>query len=632
MKINLIIATAILALSFAKLNAQITILHPNENDTLIVGESANIEWINETGNAVSVSYSVDSGKTWQLISKNISENTVSWTVPYLSNKHIQFKVEEPEKIAVEMYWENLIAHEQEIKSCSFSEDGKYYITAGEDGCFKIWDIASRELNWKYTHSADRMNCAKFWDNADTVVYATGNSIFLWQRQGDISEFLFTFSDRAVYIDVNKKDGLIAACSWDGYVVIYSIRDRKEVSRFLGKDIDDIYERCRFSHSGEYLVFSGYNNIVNLYNLKTKEFKYHQVNSNVNIIWGLDFSFDDSEIITAGLDSKIRRFDVATMQQIAVYDHIYDSHVRSVRYVNEYNDFISGDVLSGGYFTYGNLERNEIDSIPVGYQITDVDYHYQKYYGVAGRKSRAEGKFTIFEIVKTPAASAVSSSNAYYRFFVDMPEVKARYNEAVNFPMKFEHNYKIDSIPFNKINLIARVAFPGKLLNFTTPRNAYEIRGFDFIYGFNIDNILDAGIRPAIAAKVILGDTNYAPVAFEACYSSNPMVLYETNDGSIEITADCISDLGRFIIAGKATSLEIDNSDKTNIIFYANIAEDDEYKFIFSNAAGQILYEISLNQSGRYPILLPKSVYPGGAYFIRLFSAYNSISNSLILLK
>ena len=391
--------------------SQIKITKPTTTDSLFVNENITISWEEQT-KPVSIFYSENDGLTWKIIAKNIDTNSYQWKVPPIPAKKIKLKIETEKKQNLIRIYENSIAHSGNIinMSSDFSADGKYFLTASDDGYFRIWDIEKRSLFKEFQTAKPnaRLYCAKFVNNVDSVVFTADNEVFLWDINTNTERKLFDFETIAFHCDIDKTRNIIAACSHNGKIILYSLQTNSILDEVYGASLEDEYYRCRFSHCGKFFAFVGYDKYVNLYDLTTKELKYFYANTgSANVIWGLDFTFDDTEICVTGLDGYIRRIDKNSMELIAEYSGGLhnSSQIRAIRYFNENNDFVSGclggDLLIGNFNV--NIDKANTDSViifdkvKVGYQITDVEYFGNKYIAVAGREPRSYGKFTIFKI-------------------------------------------------------------------------------------------------------------------------------------------------------------------------------------------------------------------------------------------
>ena len=350
----MLLCVTVFSLSLAnKALSQIKILSPKSTDSLIVGEEVKILLDNLTGNSVSLYYSNDSGNTWNIISKNLKSNNFTWKIPYLSKKDLLIKAEEDVKINLTKKWENLQAHLKEVRNCEFSGDGKYFITSGDDSYFRIWNVEKSVLKHEFKHTILEKEkdifpilCAQFVGGIDTVTYCYNNSVWLWNSQTNSTEKLFDLYHTAYFVSVDNNTNNIAVCSHSTddplqeTVFIYSLKERKILNKLNNPSAPkDNYYRCRYSPSGRYLAFVGYDKIINLYDTQEDTLYNYMVKGGIMAMMGVDFSFDETEIVVCGLDGVIRRFSVPNLDTLATYNNIVSVHARSIRYVSPNGDFI-----------------------------------------------------------------------------------------------------------------------------------------------------------------------------------------------------------------------------------------------------------------------------------------------------
>ncbi|MGI6370035.1 MAG: T9SS type A sorting domain-containing protein [Ignavibacteria bacterium] len=622
-----------------EVEAQIKLIYPQNEDTLFVTEDINFKWENEAGNLVSLFYSDDNGTNWKLIADKIISDTFTWQVPYLSHKNILFKIEENISSDLKKLWHNDIAHSQEIRNCEFSENGKHLLTSGTDGYFRIWDIEQQKIHTEFRHYTNElMYSAQFWNGIDTVIYSIGNKVWMWNRTTNSAEYLFPINDHAFFVATNERTRKIAVCSHlDGdtkgnTVVLYSMDDRKELKRFNNPELpEDDYYRCTFSPSGKYLAFVGYYKVLNVYDVENDKLKSTVSEPGTNVFWGVDFSFDEQEVIVSGLDGTIRRYALPDLLKIKEYNFASELHMRSIKYTNDKNDVLFGGLSQNFY--YGDLDNNQLTSVNVGYQITDVSSFDNKYYLITGRKVYKEGKFTLFEVAKNEPTSDTIKTNIFYKVTAQISDVKAKYGNKVIFPLNFYHTYNNENIPFNKINIAGEIVFPSKVLDFQSNAPKQILNDSEYVYDFNVKYILTEDLFEEFNARVILGNVISVPIYFKNCYSDNEMVLIDTISGKLEIENECIEAINRNISSAKGLSLEIENDiQNKDLIIIANVPTDDKYFLNIYDINGNVYEQQQILQAKSFSLNIQKERFPQGSYFVRLSSEYHSVMKKFVIVK
>lgn len=613
--------------------AQVKIISPSKNDSLFVGKNIKIIW-ESPNQLVNLFYSIDNGTNWNLIASNIDTNIYVWTIPYISTKNLKLKVQTNETIELSRIFENTAAHNIESRSCDFSSDGKYFLTAGDDEYFRIWDIERRALLLEYK-TTGIVYAAKFLNSVDSVIFAAGKHIFLWTKALNSAEELFNFSDivdantgeivqdLAFNIDIHRASGTIAACSQEGYVKLFSLVQNKVFDSLSGYSANDSYYRCRFSRDGKKIAFVGYNKYLNVYDIENKQLKcFFATSGTANVLWGLDFTFDNQEIGITGLDGYIRRIDENKMALIAEYENLHSSsHIRAIRYVNASNDFVSGCL--GGDLLFGNFAKDEFNKLKMDYQITDIEYFDNLYIGVVGREPRSWGMFTIFRIDKMDISSDEIDVQVYYKYVLDISQVVAIINQVVDFQLNFIPDFDATQIPFSTIPLTAYIAYPNKLLNNYVTSDLMltkldEIRGIESIYSHAIPNILNPTIFTA-KARILLSDINFALIRLEKFHSENEMIALSSNYGFIEIIPECEMNAGRNILQNQLPAIELFD-ERDRVLVDLDIVSDELHTLVIMDIQGKIVLSRNYSKRGTYIVEIDKSQLSSGVYLAKLNTA------------
>ena len=76
-------------------------------------------------------------------------------------------------------------HRERVFSAVFSPDGKYVLTASEDGYAKLWDLKGKELV-SFPHEIE-VTAASFSPNGQQILTITLHHVYLWEKDGKLTD-------------------------------------------------------------------------------------------------------------------------------------------------------------------------------------------------------------------------------------------------------------------------------------------------------------------------------------------------------------------------------------------------------------------------------------------------------------
>ncbi|KYC40002.1 hypothetical protein WA1_29020 [Scytonema hofmannii PCC 7110] len=247
------------------------------------------------------------------------------------------------------------AHNGWVNSVTFSPDGKFLVSGGEDNVVKLWNVADAKLMRTFTGHTERITRVKFSPDGKIIASASGDkSINLWKLDGKLWQTLggkkghtqqvnsISFSPDGQLVVSAAADGTIKFWSLDG-TLLAAIKGHDEQVRDVnvspdGKILasasddktirfwnltnssraqeDSIYS-VSFSPDGKVLASAGWNGEVKLWQHKKmtsasllKAFKSEQ-----DIIYAAIFSSDGKTLATAGDNKSIKIWNLRNNQLI-----------------------------------------------------------------------------------------------------------------------------------------------------------------------------------------------------------------------------------------------------------------------------------------------------------------------------
>lgn len=208
-------------------------------------------------------YSLDTGKTWQIINQPAINNTVQFHLPFTLSNKLQIKAVAENIHPLELIWENPNAHNGEVRATNFSPDGRLLLTLGKDGWIKIWDIGKKVLiDQLYIENNDYTYDAKFFHSNDKILFSSGDNAYLWNRNTQSVSIFYTIGNFIRKIDVHPKDNKFAVITDDNNLAVFQQTFLLPIPIFLRLYSNSTYKNSysvRYSQSGNKLAiatFSG----------------------------------------------------------------------------------------------------------------------------------------------------------------------------------------------------------------------------------------------------------------------------------------------------------------------------------------------------------------------------------------
>jgi len=241
------------------------LVYPNGGETLIIGDTAMIQWQGLLpADVIQLEYSTNGGTTWDTLALDMTKLEYPWEVPdILSDECL---------IRVIQLWPNNIGqtldfrHNNAVTSANFNSDGSRIITSSSDTTARIWNSntgveifrlkkhllpvlwSNFSPNDKLAITASEDNTAMIWD-ATTGEYLRT----LKGHIGDIRAANFSYDGRYV-----------VTSGADGYVFVWDPMSGDLIDTVFSSTIPVWHSE--FSHDNQYIIFSDVYGDVRIYDL------------------------------------------------------------------------------------------------------------------------------------------------------------------------------------------------------------------------------------------------------------------------------------------------------------------------------------------------------------------------------
>lgn len=222
----------------------------------------------------------------------------------------------------------LRGHTKSVLCLAVGKSNEIVVSGGEDGKVKIWNFIQKFLMANFDAHSNRVKSLVF--SKDSKYIISGG----WDENVKI----WKFKKKSLFMTINfKPDYVNSVCHTCSYQVIVAHSNMISIYNLLGKKLERRFKAHEFrvnslflSQSGKYLVSSGQDNIVKLWD--TTQFS---VLSKLDLkieISSIHLSADDKSLIIGCEDKTLKRWIVQTNEL-----HTYECHTDTVNCVKVTGD-------------------------------------------------------------------------------------------------------------------------------------------------------------------------------------------------------------------------------------------------------------------------------------------------------
>lgn len=609
------------------------ILYPATDTKIYPSETIEILWSNPKSRPIDLYYRLDM-QAWILIGNDLLQNSYIWTVPQTNAQKISFKVTYSVIDTPVLYWHQENASLNEIRSGLFSPSGKRILTGSADNIVRLWDFDQKSL--LYEVNLDTIgNLLYSIPYSDDIAYVSLDEylVQLDFSSSDVISNVISIGSAVRSLDcTEKKGGMVAASSLDGYVYIFDT-NLNFIKKFQSTSSENLYS-VRFSRDGKLICLSDYEGVIDCYDIETGELVFsvsgHGANQQNTVVWSVDISPDNTTVLSGGVDASVRLWSVFNENELKKFDR-HSGHVRSVRFSPDGLSFISGS-LDGMLRHYDALGQYENENIAInhGNGILSVDYSPNSDYIISSGRGN---DFKVWRIFESVQSQDVVESQIIRKIGFHIPHLFVNLNENFNLPVISDYNKSETLFSKNKFNLTLKIEIPVLIVDVEQlgePRTGitYDTLQLETEFDITMDTVVN------LNAFSLLGPTNYGDLKLLEVSSDSELDI-ETDDGSVTISDGCEGFAGRGVqVSGNQPGLKVSPNPASDILYLSvDVVEDSEYTIKITDYLGKtsLISEKSYLRSGFHEITLNTSELHDGVYFLT-FSNKKVIFTRKIIIK
>ncbi len=332
----------------------LTLTNPVCGETLLLGDTVSVEWTGLLPNdVIQLEYSLDNGKNWNVLAKNVNGLKYDWAVPDSITDACIIRAIQlwPNNVGQTMdFW-----HRQAVQSANFNELGDMVVSASTDSTAKVWNSNNGfELHKLIGHRAP-VRWANFSPDGGKYVITAGDDslVKIWDvidPEEKFSKCIMTLTGHLAEVksaNYSPDGKYIITASWDGTAKIWDAKSG-DFLQDLTKETFRLWY-AEFSADGKYILTVGNSSKIKIWKTDNWELYRTLVFNNGSTIHA-SFSPDAQKLISAGWFGRAIMWDVFTGDTLFTV-----SHFDSVSGINPINS-ASFD-YTGKYFLTTSIDKS-----------------------------------------------------------------------------------------------------------------------------------------------------------------------------------------------------------------------------------------------------------------------------------
>lgn len=604
------------------------------SDTLFVGDEITF-FKNDLSAEVSLYFSLDSSKTWNLITDNLTQEFV-WKLPFSLSRNIQFKATKKTIVPPKLIWDNNTAHIGEVRTVDISDDGKFIVSLGRDNYIKVWDIDARKCVDSLELGGTSYNySAKFFHANTKILYSFNNECYIWDRSKSTNDIFYTLGDFIRSIDVHPTAKKFSVITNDNNLAVFNESFILPIPIFLhlysNAEFTNFYS-TRYSKNGGKIGISTYVGkiIVSEAQLSKQDSVYKADN---NPIFALDFFDNDTQIAFGGTSSQLKLLNLST-SNITNVEPKFSIQIRDVRFNSPRNDLIAVSLDSNlRQWNASSLQQIDIAGIkePFGIMCLDITSSGDSLV-TCGRNNY----FRLWENYSYLYEDQILKFEYRQKLEITLSSNKKSYIPSENTVIKVGLFSKFSDTLRNlgKWSLYTQISIPLSLL-YLENEEQYNKSGNNLI--IDSTQIIDftSNLLYQITGKSLYANSESEIIdilAVNILPEDNFYII--KNNLNIEHNYFCNKENNPKILLEPGPIIELIKLSSKHLKISLKIFKEDKYNLSIYNYLGRCYKELynSELKPGNYFIEDNLDMFPNGAYFILFKSSNNSKILKTILVE
>ncbi|HBL10403.1 MAG TPA: hypothetical protein DD379_03135, partial [Cyanobacteria bacterium UBA11162] len=206
----------------------------------------------------------------------------------------------------------LTGHQGWVMSASFSPDGKFIATAGEDGIAKLWSSSGqfiKALKWNQS----KIWSVRFSPNGKYIAtVSTEGLVKLWDASGELIKHWNANQGAVLSVDFSPDGQYIATAGENGTGIIWNLSG-EQIGELVGVHQTSVTS-IKFSPDGKQIATAGEDGIVQIWDVSGVQIGNPWTVGDRKAVFSISFSPDSKYLAAAQEDGIVRLWDLSDVTQ------------------------------------------------------------------------------------------------------------------------------------------------------------------------------------------------------------------------------------------------------------------------------------------------------------------------------